>query len=158
MKNILMLLGALSITFGIQACSHAEVDKKIDQKLSEESNVKTRSDLRGEAAKAIQADASLTDEQKARLNALRDSVRTQDEALRTQSLQLRAVLIKNLLSNDYSEKESAQLKDRIRKIEEKRVNITFDGVDKANKILGHKDITAHREIMNNFFEGSGSRE
>lgn len=146
----------ISAVLALQGCAHSAIEKRIDEKVAEETTVKSQADLAQEAEKLIQASPDLSPDQKAKLMALRNSIRTQNELLLDQSLKLRSILIKDLLASDYDRKEVDWIKKKIRSIENKRISILFDGVEQANAILG-RQITKNQHVVHDFADLRGGR-
>ena len=59
------------------------------------------------------------------------------------SLELRSVLLKDILSTNYNHKEVGLIKNRMKKLEEKRLTMIFDALDKANVIMGRQASENH---------------
>jgi hypothetical protein len=150
----MMALGALA---AVQSCAHSNLDRKIDSEIAQESSIKTHADLRKEASQLIESAADLTDEQRKQLLALRDSMRTQLDALGVQSLKLRSILIKDLLATRYDEDEVELIEHRMKDVEEKSLSVTLKAIEEANKILGHQAV-ANRQLVERFWDYRGSRE
>ena len=128
----LLLLGACTLG----ACSHAQVEKQLDKKLAQETDVKTRADLRVEFAQLIKTAPSLSEEQRRKLTTLRESTLVESAQLRERALRLRAVLVKSVLSPTESESEVKEVKNQIRDVEQQRLHLFFTTVGTVNTILG----------------------
>lgn len=133
------------------ACA-SSATKSVDQKLATQEPTHTRADLKREASKLIESDADLSADQKQRLDILRSKVGSQLDDMGQQSMKLRSVLIEELLSPSYSADEVAEIKSRLKKIEDKRLAVIFDGVDQANTILG-RQAQQHRGVMREMLYG-----
>lgn len=157
MRNLKLIYIMIASTLVFQGCAHSALDAKVDQEMAQETTVKTNADLRAESSQLLQTAPGLTSDQRARLVALRDATRSQLDSLWSQSLKLRAVLIKDLITAKYNEEEVDLIKDRMKKIEDQRLAVTFNAVEQANTILVHEPaLPNHQELMNEFFfEGSG---
>lgn len=150
-KNLKLPLSLIAILICLNSCATSKSKKLLDQKISEESSVNSRSELQTKAINYIDNSVNLTAEQKIKLNELRSSVTRQTDVFNKQSLELRSVLLKDLLSNKYNSQEVALIKNRMRKLEEQRLTMIFDSVDKANIILG-REAAANDRVMREFFE------
>lgn len=146
---------AVVAAIALQGCAHSSTEQKVDRKLSDETSIKTHSDLREETDNVLKSTPGLSDDQRVKLAALRDSTRTRLDALYAQSLKLRSVLIKDLITTNYNEDEVELIKSRIKTVEDKRLSLIFDAVEQANLILGHLVLTNRQVIMDGFFEGHG---
>ena len=122
----------------ISACSQMAVEKDIAQKVNQESNINTQADLNTESASLIETAPNLTDKQRGELIVLRESFRSETKALTIESLRLRSVLMKELLSADYRQAEVNTLKNKIKKAEDKKLAIMMDSIKKTNLILGRQ--------------------
>lgn len=114
----------------------AGVGQRLDEKVSQEPAVMTRADVHRDVTQWINESKDLSSDQKPRLLSLRDSIVSQEDALRGKSLKLRSVLVKNVLSADYNPDEVSILQDRIRSVEVDRLETFFWAVQQANAILG----------------------
>ncbi|MBI3556267.1 MAG: hypothetical protein HY074_08385 [Deltaproteobacteria bacterium] len=146
-----LLVGSV---FVFQGCAHGGLDKRLDAKLSGENTVKARADLQAEAGQLIEAAPGLSADQRSNLTALRETVRTQTDAIRERSLKLRSVLIKDLMSASYDEDEVELVKERIKNLEDQRLSALFNAVERANAILG-RQASANQQIVHDFFEHAG---
>ena len=124
-------------------------NEKLDQKMSEESSISSRSDLQAQAENSIKDASNLTTEQKEKLTALRYSVSAQTDEFNRQSIELRSVLLKDLLASDYNAKEVRLIKSRMRKLENQKLSLIFEAADKANVILERQAAENHL-IMREF--------
>jgi PBP1b-binding outer membrane lipoprotein LpoB len=141
----------LSMVLAFQGCAHSQTDKELDQKLAQETEVKSRADLKQEMKDRIDTAAGLTDEQRSQLNSLREATQQKVSQLSRQSLQLKSVLVKDLVSTNYNEDEVNLIKKRIHDLEEKKVSTLFDAADQANRIMGHNAVK-NQQVFNNIFE------
>lgn len=131
-----VLILAMPILSMLQGCAHSVVEKQLDEKLERETVVKSRSDLMGETDHLIKTAPGLSEDQRTRLLGLRDSTRAQSDRLREESLKLRSVLVKSLVSINYDQEETDLVKTRIRNLEHERLSLFFRTVRQANEILG----------------------
>ena len=150
----------MSIVVGavaLQGCAHSAQEKRLDSKVSQETEVNSRADLQTETTDLIDSAATLSADQKGKLRELRDSTRARLDDLSSNSLKLRAVLIKDLISPQYDEREVELIKSKIKKLENERINTIFGSVEQANKILGRQAMV-NQGIMHNLvdFEPRGS--
>jgi len=132
----IILIGITLIT--LQGCAHTLVEKRIDEKLTQEKGFNTSNDLKLEATLLIEKAPGLNSKQKENLRELRDSMSAQMESLRIESLKLRALLIQDTLASADNSDEVALVKERLKNIENKRLSFVFDAVEQANSILGRQ--------------------
>jgi PBP1b-binding outer membrane lipoprotein LpoB len=143
----MLTLAALAL----QGCAHSAAERHVDQEVAQETAVKSRSDIGAEAGALIQTAPGLSDDQRARLSAVRASTHAQLDELGAQSLKLRALLVKDLISTDYNEDEVELIKKRIKKLENKRLSVIFGAVEQTNSILG-REAAANRRMMDEIFQ------
>jgi hypothetical protein len=117
-------------------CASSADNKQLNQKVSEETAVKETKDLQKTTTDVIQTAPGLSSEQRAQLTTIRDEVRESAAKLHTESLQLRSVLIKDVISADDHDAEIKLIKTRLKKIEDKRLENLFKAIDRANVVLG----------------------
>ena len=145
---------AVGLVLLFSGCAHTATEKKLDQKLAEQSAVKSSSELGLEADQMINSAVGLTAEQRTQLVLLRETTRKEMDQLRDESLKLRVVLIKDVVSKQYESKEVSLIKKRIKKVENKRLQLIFGAIDKANKILG-REAVQNQIILNQFIDERG---
>jgi hypothetical protein len=154
-NRLSLLIPALALVT-LQACSHAP-QRQLDEKLSAEQPVKNTAELSTEAGAVIQASTTITADQKAMLLSLCDTTRARLAELRTESLKLRAVLIRDVVAAKYDAKEVTLIKKRIKNVEDQRLTVTFDAVDAANRILG-REVADRTRLMEDLFIPRGALE
>ena len=131
-----------------QSCA-TSTEKEIDQKVSHQPNNMKRSDLAKEGEDLLQKSADLSEEQKTSLRTLWQKSKAQMDELSKSSLQLRAVLIKDVIATPYDQTEVNVIKKKIADVEQKRLSVFFAGVHETNHILGRWGSAMER---NNFYQ------
>jgi hypothetical protein len=144
------------ILFALTACA-TKNDKVLNAKMAEQTEISSRADLRAEAKSAVNENDNLSPEQKEKLNALRVQVSSQMDEINKKSLELRAVLLKDLLAPNYNGKEVVLIKNRMRKLEDKRLSMIFESAEKANLILG-RQAALNPQLMQQFLSGPEARD
>jgi ABC-type uncharacterized transport system auxiliary subunit len=134
---------ALTCSTILLGCAETAINKQIDQEVAQEPAVKNRAQLKTEAKQMIENANNLTSDQKAKLIHLRNSTSSQLDQDNTDSLKLRSLLIQDLTSSNYKDKEVTTIKNRIRKVENHRIDAMLNAVDEANRIMGRQ--TLNRE-------------
>lgn len=157
MKRILTVMAVLSFTGLLNGCAHARLEKQIDEKMAQESSIKTHADLLAEGTDMIRSASGLTEEQRQKLTRLKADTESQLDPLREQSLKLRALLVQDLLATPYNEDEVELIKNRLSAIEDRRLDVMFSAVTNANQILGRQAQPNHT-IVEGFIEGHGNRD
>ncbi len=134
--------------FGISGCS-TKGNKVLDEKISNEADINTRENLQAEAKSSIRNAVNLTEDQKQKLSALRLSVTNQNNEMNQEALELRSVLMKDIIATNFNSKEVGLIKSRMRKLEDRRLSMIFDSVDKANLIMG-RQAAQNQRVMGEF--------
>lgn len=145
--NKALLLAAVLVLGG---CATESVNQKLDKEMAQENSVKNRDDLHVEATQDLKS-ARVSLEQRAKLEKLRNTFAAQDNEIRNNSLKLRAVLVKELLSAKYDPNEIDLIKNRMWDLENKRLSLIYGAIDEANKILGHFE-PEDKKFINDFFD------
>ena len=127
------------------ASSTSKVDKKVSQEAAQEP-VQNTTQAQKRTADLINESPDLTGEQKTKLLALQNQVRTQLETNGKDGLKFRELLVEKILSKKYKSGEVEIVKNKIRDLEKKRVANLFDSVDKANEILGRASVNNQRML------------
>ena len=149
MKSKYALVGLMFL--GLVGCAEKAINQNIDQKLKQENSVKSNADLTAEANQLLNGLPGLTDDQKTKLTALRVSLHNRSAQYRDESLRLRSLLLKDVLSPNDLNPEISLIKKRLRALENKRLNLIFESIDQTDAILGRN--SPHREkVMKAFFD------
>lgn len=143
------LVTLLAPAFILAACSHAAIEKSINQKLSQESGIKTNAELNAEQKTAIDNAKDISPEQKSKLSSLRVLTRQKLGENNQQSLKLKAVLIQDLVAEQYKENEAELIKSKLKSLQSKRLAIIFQAVEEANSILG-RQARLNDDVMRDF--------
>ena len=130
---IIMILGS---TFLFMSCAHHQTQQTIDQKLQTVPATITPQALYDKAGDLIKNSPDLTAEQRNQLTDLHNKTHDELFKLQEQSLKLRDLLITDMVQPNYSVDEITQIKKRLKKVEQNRLNVVFNAVDKASVILG----------------------
>ncbi|HEX7675824.1 MAG TPA: hypothetical protein VF412_16725 [Bdellovibrio sp.] len=130
-------LGTFFIALALTAGCAQKTIEKVNNEVATAPAVKNTSQLRQEAQDLIEK-SNLSPEIKTQLLALKASSSQQMQGLREESLKLRALLIKTVLSPNYNKKEVDVIHSKIRKNQNQYLAVMFDTVDKANGILGRE--------------------
>lgn len=151
-RNLLLTLACLAAA----GCA-SSTNKALDQKLSEQPAPANRREVLSKADQRIADSKDLSEDQRKRLTILRDQVTSQIDDINKQSLKLRSVLVEEILSPNYDLDEVNLIKRRLKKLEDKRLSLMFDGVDQANTILGRQALE-HRNMMREMLQQRAIRE
>ncbi len=146
LKNYLLVAGTGLL---ILSCSQKSVENKLEDKVSSQSKVSDSKELQGEVKDLID-DSHLQAQQKTQLRTLQANTDAQLQNFREESLKLRAVLIKDVLSTKkYDRSEVLLIQRKMENIEKQRLALIFKVIDQANKIMGREtDSEESERIMN----------
>jgi hypothetical protein len=76
------------------------------------------------------------------------------DQIQADSLKLRAVLIREVLSPNYSPTQASIIEKRITKLDKRRTAIIIDTVNEANRILGRMDTLDRQQFLWDLMESS----
>lgn len=136
----------LSATF--VGCA-SENKKLLTDKMNMQTSVHSRADLRQAANESIAASPKLTPMQKRMLTDLRISISNQSDEVDQQALNLKSQLLKDIMAEKYDVTEVRLIKDQMRALEDKRINIIFSAIDQSNEIIG-RDLPKNQHMMREF--------
>ena len=145
MKKFLSILTLVALS----ACAHAPLEHVVDQKLATEAQVENSDQLSLKAEREIKNSPSLNDDQKNQLLDLRYKTHEELTKLQQESLKLRDLLITDFTQPVTSSNEIEIIKNRLKKVEQKRLVVMFSAIDQATLILGPKNPVNYR-ILRNF--------
>ena len=142
------VLGSIMFFGLLQGCSHT-AEKEVEKQVKAEPATIKRSDVIAEGESLIEKSPNLTDVQRTKLRQLWHDSKAQSDELVKSSLQLRAVLIKDLIATPYDEREVSLVKAKLAKVEQDRLSVFLKGVRETNRILGRWGSANER---NNFYQ------
>jgi hypothetical protein len=148
------LLFSSALTLATPGCSHTG-SPELDRKLLAEPDV-SRQELSSEVKNEIESAPHLTLGQKAMLLELRRTVRGEMEKISSESLKLRSLLVKDLLSPEYDRQEVDAIESRLKDLENNRISSLFRGVREANEILGRQADDLREPVIRDLFDGFAS--
>jgi outer membrane murein-binding lipoprotein Lpp len=148
------ILGVLFLGgFFLSGCAQKAIENNLAAKVSEEPPVSGTQELQADAGALIEQ-ANLTPQQKNQLKALQANTTSQIRIIREESLKLKSILIKDVFSTSYNKSEVKMIQNKIEKLENKRLAVIFETIDKANGIFGREtnaqenERIMHRLVMN----------
>ena len=144
-------LCSLTGAFFLVACASTQVEKKVDQELARAPAAATGLDVRQQVDRAIAEARGLSELQRTRLKALRAASGSQLEDLRGQWLKLEALLARQAVSSDYEPRQIVAIESRMRKIDDKRLDLLFEAVAQANLILG-RGASQHERLIHGLMQ------
>ena len=144
-KELFLAILSSALLTTAQGCAHSQLENHLDAKLDKEPATETRAQLATEEKTKVAGDTAVSSEKRAAIEQVIQDARTRTDAMREESLKLRAVLVKDLVSADYDVQEVEMIKSRIRKLEQDRLSEYFGAIRETNRILGR---WASREARN----------
>ena len=148
LKTVFICITALG-AMGLSACAH-KIQKDLDQKLAQEKVVDPLT-LSASVDQKIMNAPGLTQEQRAKLATLKTRTRAKIEEMNEQSLKLRSVLYKELVSKDFNRREVDLIESKIKKTEKQKVNTLIGAVEEASSILGRETQERERQMDDFYF-------
>ena len=137
----------------LSACAQSQISRDIDERLRQATDG-SGSAAAGSATSGVSAKrrideaTSLTQEQKAKLQALRERTSGSMQQMRSQTSALRSMLVEEVLagSERYNESRVQAIQTRIEALEHKQTATLFESVQEANRILG-RNAQSHAKIL-----------
>ncbi|MEK6627868.1 MAG: hypothetical protein AABY53_04530 [Bdellovibrionota bacterium] len=145
MKNNLVILCLLSALAVLNSCTTAkkpEVDA-MDREIKYQTPADTPDQIMERAAYAFSNAQGLTAEQKTKLRSIYTRVYAESMQIRRDIGQSKSLLFMTLAKVDYKESEITNLKDKIVKLDMRRLDIMFKALDDVRSIVG-KGIEAEK--------------
>jgi hypothetical protein len=147
MRGLIFWVFPLLAILNLAACAHGEIERRIDERLSRIDSVNTPEELQLKTAQLINLTPGLTRTQRWELAALQDSTRTKIEVVQKKALNLRVLLIEELVSVQFDPQEVDAIKRRIVATDKERLDITFNALELASSVLGHDPVPHRQRIM-----------
>jgi hypothetical protein len=135
MKEMKIKKAVLFVVILLASGCATDLDKKLNMKVAEEPEVSSSEELNQQTKVAINEDKNLTDDQKKKLTQLRKDTNAKLKGLREQALKLREALLSDFLAEN--DEEVDIIHDRLKVNYSKRLDVLFDAVSSANRIIGH---------------------
>lgn len=148
--NSRITTNVLAAALLLPGCATSGVQNRINEKLAREPEV-TQPVVGADTAKVILAEAGLSQDQRARLLALRDSTRKDLAPFRAEAAKLHSLLIREVITSDYDPIEVQAVKNRLRDLEVRRLNLMFNAIDRANEILG-RQAAQHSRLIEEYLD------
>ena len=132
MKSILM---AIMMAMVLGGCA-STVKKEIEMDKSHVSGVSHREEMIAKTRDILDQTPNLTEKQKDRFIALHQGVSEKAIKYAQEIRKLKVVLFNELTAKKYQPRKINELGRQIRKLSNKRLDLMFDALSKAQKILG----------------------
>ncbi len=144
----LLIGAAFCVGLFTVGCAEKATERKLAGDVAQEAPVANTAQLQNEAENLINQ-SNLKVQQKEELKELQVSTSHKLMGFRDESLKLRSLLIKRVLSPKYDKAEVALIQKKMKKIEGERLALIFKTIDKANGILGRETQAEESERMVN---------
>lgn len=147
--GLLGAVGIVSLATLMTSCampSTKRAEKEVAQETKAEPARRYPGELSEAAREIIKTAQGVSDEQKTRLLEITDSVSKQIYDLRGEASQMKAVLFKELVSNDGNPKAVKVLKKKITKNYHDQLKVMFDALEQSQIVLGRK-MQSDEELM-----------
>jgi len=129
-------LAPLLLVAALQACASSAQNKQLDAKVAAETDVTSGKTLNEKESQIVKRTSGLSAEQKEKLDALRQQVHDKLSAIAAESVKLRSVLIKDVLTEKPNHKEISAVKHRLAKLSDERLDTIFDAANQTNELIG----------------------
>lgn len=132
------------------SCSSKQ-EKHLAQDLAEAPAASTAEQMNSNILSIIANSQNLTNDQKVALTKLHESTKADIAKNRDEMIKLQEVLSMELVKKEYNSDEVELIKKKMEKASKQRLKLTFNAIDKANKILGRIPHNDRAELLNNFY-------
>jgi len=157
LKTLALSFVSAAIFSGCSSTS-TKVNQDLDSRLQTMPDISSYEQLTLDARQEIK-DSGLSPDKKAQLLQVQRTTQDKSMELRSQSFKLRALLVQDLASKQYDGDEVGAIKERLKKVEDQRLQLIYTAADQINGILGHDRDDRNAKIIRSFdFEGHGSEE
>lgn len=156
MKRTIPFLFLGTILAGLSGCATSALEKQVDKEAAAEPPRAMHGELAGKGMDAFRNSPALTETQRRKLSDLHarmmnDTFRIQEEISR-----LKGVLFDTIVTTPYNAAKAETIKDKLIKLNDKRMTNMFDALTEAEKILGYVSPAERRrqllgEFMNERF-------
>ena len=136
MRFIKLSVLTIFITGALQSCASADLNRRLDERVTQETDVYTQKDLDAKTSSLMKGTPGLSEAQRARMAALKAKIQGRLRELNSESRKLRELLIQDLLSPQDKSGEILSIRDSLRLNSKARIDAIFSAVDKANDVLG----------------------
>lgn len=124
----------------LTACSSAELNRSLDEKVARESAIHSQADLDAKATRLMANAPGLTESQRERLAKLKSDLRVRLKQLGGESLKLRSLLVEDILGPPDKAAEIEAVKARLRGNAKARIEAIFASIDEANDVVGRSTL------------------
>jgi hypothetical protein len=147
----------LVLTLVLFSSCSSKQEKHLAQDLAEAPPAKNMEQMNSNILLIITNSQNLTNDQKVSLTKLHESTKADIAKIRDQMIKLQEVLSMELVKEEYNSFEVELIKKKMVKVTKERLKLTFNAIDKANKILGRIPHNHRAELLNNFYKEHSMR-
>jgi maltodextrin utilization protein YvdJ len=133
------------------SCSSRE-EKHLAQDLAMAPNAKTYEQMNFNIINIISDSQNLTNDQKVELIKIHETTKAEIQKKKDEIIKLQQVLTMELVKEDYNSFEVELIKRKMVKSNKERLKLTFNAIDKVNKILGRIPHNERAQLLNNFYD------
>ncbi|MGZ3725926.1 MAG: hypothetical protein ACXWQQ_08995 [Pseudobdellovibrio sp.] len=139
MKNIsIIAYSVATLVLILQVgCASSELEREQRKEIRAQQPADTPQEIMERASLAFANAPGLTPDQKVKLGAIYSQVYTDATAIRREIGQAKSLLFSKLASVDYTDKEISSLKNRIVKLDQRRLDLMFKALDDVQEVVGH---------------------
>lgn len=135
MKKLFWTLTTVGLLTGLFGCA-STAEKQVQKEVAEQKAIETPAQAAASGRFAIRFSDKLSETQKTQFLNLMSRVQDQMTVLRTQEGQLKAALFQSLADGRYNQSEISVFKSKLKKLENKKLDIMFASLDEVRGILG----------------------
>lgn len=152
MKNILIKLAALSLLLIFSSCVSATKTEStvMDNQIKAQAPADSPDQIMARAALAFSNAEGLTAEQKLKLSAIYTRVYSEAMRIRREMGQSKSLLFMTLAKVNYKDSDIKNLKTKIVRLDQERLNLMFGALDDVQSVVG-KGVQAEK-IYKHFYD------
>jgi hypothetical protein len=136
LKRVFYAVGFL----GLIACASTQASKELDNRIANEKPLQTPGEIAIQGAKNFSETPGLSENQRLELLRINRETAEQAHAIQAQIGQTKSVLFEVLAKPQYKKSEVEYLKNKLSKLDKKRLNLMFQSLDKVEKVLGRSSV------------------
>lgn len=149
MKIFYIISVAVFTLFLNTACSSTETNPDQKAVVCPQEPAPSPQEIIQKAALAFSKAPGLTPDEKTRLNDIYTRIYMEALEIRQEMGQAKSLLFRKLASAKYKNKEIVDLKNKIVKLDKRRLNLMFEALDEVQEVVGHGE---ENEKLYKFFE------
>lgn len=138
LKNVSIgfyVIGTLAFVAQV-GCATSDLDREQRAQIKAQQPADSPEQIMERASLAFSNAPGLTPDQKAKLSGVYSRVYVESSAIRRELGQAKSLLFMTIAKIDYTDREVVNLKNRIVKLDQRRLNIMFKALEDVQKIVG----------------------